>query len=298
MVFYSHNFEMETFLKNLIKQLESESRPNLHNNISVTWVNYKDKPPASLGGEGAGWLEDKLIYPASVIKLFYACAIEEWLNKDLLIDCAELRRALSEMIINSSNDATSYIVDLLTATTSGPSLKDQRWEIWKKQRNIINKWLKSFNWDEFNSINCCQKTWSEGPFGRDSDFYGKNNENKNSLSTIATGKLLEALMTGILLNPKSTHNIKKLLFRSLDILKRKEDKENQIDGFIGEGLPKGSKLWSKAGFMSEARHDATWFITPNKNTMLLIVFCKGKNLAKDNSLLPSIASEISKWIPK
>ena len=102
-------------------------------------------------------------------------------------------------------------------------------------------------------------------------------------------------MTGLLLNPKATNNIKKLLFRSLDLLQRKSNKENQIDGFLGEGLPKGTKLWSKAGLMSEARHDATWFITPNRKIMMIIVFCKGNALSRDNLLLPAFASELSKW---
>ena len=102
-------------------------------------------------------------------------------------------------------------------------------------------------------------------------------------------------MTGVLLPSKATKNLKTLLYRSLDLVKRKADPENQIDGFLGEGLPKGTHLWSKAGFMSEVRHDAAWFITPKGKTMLLIVFTNGKDLAKDNFLLPAIASELSQW---
>ena len=86
-----------------------------------------------------------------------------------------------------------------------------------------------------------------------------------------------------------------MLFRSLDILKRKADPENQIDGFLGEGLPSGSQIWSKAGLMSEARHDAAWFQTSKGIPMLLVVFCSGKHLAKDQFLLPALASELSKW---
>ena len=123
MSFYIYDPEMGYFLRKLIDQYEKECRPGLHNHIAITWVCYEGLNSEDLGeGKGAGWLEEKSIYPASVIKLFYACAIETWLDKDLLIDCLELRRAMKEMIAYSSNDATSYIVDLLTATTSGPSL--------------------------------------------------------------------------------------------------------------------------------------------------------------------------------
>ena len=100
-------------------------------------------------------------------------------------------------------------------------------------------------------------------------------------------------MTGGLLKPKSSLKLKNLLFRSLDLVKRNSDPDNQVDGFIGEGLPKGTKLWSKAGLMSEARHDAAWFVTPEDKAVLLIVFLQGKDLAKDNFLLPALANELS-----
>ena len=126
MSFYVYSPEMGLLLKKLIERFEKESRPGLQNKVSVTWVCYKDQNPEPFSGIGAGWREEKLVYPASVVKLFYACALEAWLHKDLIVECQELRRALSEMIVNSGNDATSYILDVLTATTSGPSLKGEK----------------------------------------------------------------------------------------------------------------------------------------------------------------------------
>ena len=132
MSFYIYDPLMGSFLRQVIDKFENECRPNLHKKVSITWVCYTAEDQDSLSSaRGAGWLEEKPIYPASVVKLFYACALENWLYRDLLIESSELRRAMTEMITNSSNDATSYIVDLLTATTSGPSLKGQRWEVWK-----------------------------------------------------------------------------------------------------------------------------------------------------------------------
>ncbi len=295
MSFYIHDSEMEAFLSKLIDKFAKEGRKSLRNNIALTWIIYQDQNPKTSTGVGANFSGDKLLYPASVVKLFYACAVEHWLSRDLLVDSQELRRAMYEMIVNSSNDATSYIVDLLTATTSGPSLRSKSWEIWKKQRNVINDWLYCLKGTEFKSINCCQKTWNEGPFGRDFDFYGTDNHNRNALSTNATAKLFELLMTGDLLKPISTLNIKKLLARSLELVKRKSDPDNQVDGFIGEGLPNGTQMWSKAGLMSQVRHDAAWFITPEGKTMLLVIFSQGKYLAKDNFLLPAFANELSNW---
>ncbi len=286
---------MASSLGKLLDRFAVEGRPNLLKSIAITWICYQDKNPKPGSGIGASWLPNKLVYPASVVKLFYACAIEVWLERNLLIDSSELRRAQEDMIKDSSNDATSYIVDLLTGTTSGPSLNGLAWECWKRQRNLINSWLKDFNLVEFDHINCSQKTWSDGPYGRDKDFYGEQNQNRNALTTLATAKILEGIMTNQFLSNKSSQRLRDLLSRSLDLVGRKADPDNQVDGFLGEGLSSGSQLWSKAGWMSEVRHDAAWFQSPNGKPMLLIVFCEGKSLAKDNYLLPALATELSNW---
>ena len=115
------------------------------------------------------------MYPASVVKLIYAVAAEHWLERDLLPDSQELRRALLDMLAESSNDATGLIVDLLTGTTSGPALRSPAWEQWQHQRLVVNRWLRDFRWPELESVNCCQKTWGEGPYGRERAFYGATN---------------------------------------------------------------------------------------------------------------------------
>ena len=294
MSFYKWDKKMLNHISDLIEKLAKEGRPNLQKNISITWIHYKSQKPEAGSGIGAAWAQNKLFYPASVIKLIYGIATEIWLNNDLIVDSTELQRALSNMLAESSNDATSYIVDILTGTNSGPFLKEERWESWKIQRQLINKWLKSLNWSELEQINCCQKTWTDGPYGRDRKFYGERNENRNALTTNAIGRILEELMTGHLLSKTSSKNIKDYLSRSLDLEQRKENPENQIDGFLGAGLPKLSNLWSKAGWMSQVRHDAAWLNKPDENPMLLVVFSKGKELSNDNFLLPSIAAELYK----
>ena len=297
MTFYRSDPKMQAKLQELLDVFAKQSRPNLHANISITWIRYESQNPSSGRGIGAGWLEHKMIYPASVVKLIYSVASEIWLEKNLILDCPELRRALHHMIAESSNDATSYIVDLLTGTTSGPSLKGNAWIAWKKQRNLINTWLKSLGWPEFKNTNCCQKTWNDGPYGRDKDFYGIDNDNRNSLSTSGTARFLEALMTNDLLSSNGSIKVKRSLSRSLEVLVRKATPENQIDGFIGEGLPISTNFWSKAGLMSSARHDAAWWIRKEGTPMLLVIFTEGKALSNDTFLLPAISSELNKWHP-
>ena len=294
MAFYRQDPEMAYCLKGLLDRLSKEGRPNLQDNIAITCIRYDTKSPSPSMGKGTGWNANKNYYPASVVKIVYALATKVWLQKDLIVDSEELRRALNEMIVNSNNDATSYILDLLTGTTSGPSLNKPSYEAWKIQRQLINSWLKELQWPEIKNWNCSQKTWNEGPFGREKDFYGKNNENRNSMTTDGSARIFESLMTHKMLPRSPSEYLIKIFKRSLDPVGRKQDLENQIDGFLGEGLPFASELWSKAGLMSEVRHDVAWWKAPNKNPMLAVVFTTGKELVKDQFLLPAISNELNK----
>ncbi|WP_320676105.1 serine hydrolase [Prochlorococcus sp. MIT 1300] len=297
MAFYRSDPAMKSHLEKVLHRFTAEGRPGLTDSIAITWIRYETQIPVPGSGLGTGFSDLRPLYPASVVKLFYAVAIEAWLKKDLILDNEELRRAMQEMIAQSSNDATSLIVDLLTGTTSGPSiksLKPERWESWVKQRNLINNWLNSLNWPELEAVNCCQKTWNDGPFGREKDFYGAGNKNRNLLTTAGTARMLEGIMTNNMISAQASKRLKTILSRSIDLSQRKSDPENQVDGFLGEGLPIGSRLWSKAGWMSQARHDAAWWSPPHGKPMMLVVFCQGRERAKDSFLLPALAHELNK----
>ena len=139
MAFYRPEKGMQSHLAALIDRLADDGRPGLHDQIAVTWVRYDGSSPTSGSGMGAGWSDQKQRYPASVVKLIYAVAAEHWLQRDLIPDSEELRRALLDMLADSSNDATGLIVDLLTGTTSGPSLRSPFREQWEQQRCVVNR---------------------------------------------------------------------------------------------------------------------------------------------------------------
>ncbi len=77
------------------------------NQIAVTLVDLSDsQKPVQASYRG-----DVQIYPASVIKLFYLAAVQRWLEEGKLKDTPELRRAMRDMIVDSLNEATGYLVD-------------------------------------------------------------------------------------------------------------------------------------------------------------------------------------------
>jgi beta-lactamase class A len=81
----------------------------------------------------------------------------------------------------------------------------------------------------------------------------------------------------------------KLLKRSLGVNLPDPGEENQVTGFLGEGLPKNAQLWSKAGWTSKVRHDAAYIEIPNKQPYLLTVFTEGQENASNPQILPFIS---------
>ncbi len=308
MAFYSPDPAMGQHLELLVRALEQDGRPGLADQLSITWLRYAPgRSPIGAGADldapafwalplqGASWNGGRCRYPASVVKLVYLVAAEAWLQADLIPPSHDLTAALAEMIRDSSNDATGLVVDLLTGTTSGPRLPAEAMAIWHSQRQLVNQWLQGLGWPELEGWNARQKTWGDGPQGRERASYGSAGENRNRLSTDGVARLLHAVIGSAIVSPPASSRMRELLARSLDRQERSADPENQVDGFIGEALGEGARLWSKAGWMSQARHDAAYVELPADNGVqahLLVAFSEGPACARDEGLLPELARRI------
>jgi len=196
------------------------------------------------------------------------------------------------MIVDSSNDATGLVVDVLTGTTSGPELPPAPFETWKQQRNLVNRYLRSLQWTELETINVNQKTWCDGPYGRERAFLGETMGNRNMLTTDAVARLLHSIIGGVAVSAQASQSMMTLLRRSLAPADLAADPENQVTGFLGGGLPPESKLWSKAGLMSRVRHDSAYVELPNQPPYLLVVFTEGKSHSQNAAILPFISRQI------
>lgn len=293
MSFYKPDLSMKAQLAQCLDYLESKSRARISKTIAITWVRYKAYPEAG-AGRGVGWRQNRLFYPASIISLVYAIAIEEWLRRDWLPDSHELRRALHDMVVESNNDATGFIVDLLTGTTSGPSLQGVAWQSWKEQRQMINRWLQSLGWKELEYVSCCQKIWGDGPYGREYDFHRAGYVGQyNALTTAAVAVMFEAVMSDTIVSPLACSRLRRLLLRSLRPELCHWNLENQIDGFLGAGIALGSRFWGKSDWTNQVRHDAVcWQTIDGGPTTLLVVFSNGKERSVDGALLPTLATAL------
>jgi beta-lactamase class A len=250
-------------------------------NLSITLIDLRDAQhptQASFRGE-------ERVYPASVVKLFYLAAAHRWLEDGRLKMTDELKRGLHDMIVDSSNDATQFIVDALTDTTSGPELPPAQMKKWAYKRNAVNRYYASMG---YTNINVNQKTYCEDSYGREHIFRGEHGENRNKLTTNATARLLMEIATGRAVSPERSAQMMELLKR--DFAGTSNDADDQGHGFTGMALMPGARLWSKAGWTSTTRHDAAYVELPNGAKFVLVTFTTDH--ANERNIIPTIARVI------
>jgi len=302
MTFFRKDPQLETLGDRILADTWAEFPSLARNSIALTWIVYDAPVPVNTGGalsplafwghevRGFSYRGVERIYAASVIKLFYLVAICEWLEKGMSQTSKELERAIKDMIVDSSNDATSLVVDILSGTTSGPELPVGPFETWKIQRNIVNRYFQSLGWEELETINVNQKTWGDGPYGRERMFVGELMDNRNMLTTNATARLLHSIVGGVAVSATQSQAMMGLLKRSLTELGN--DEENQVTGFLGGCLPDNAQLWSKAGWTSKVRHDAAYIEILGKQPYLLVVFIEG-TASQNKAILPYISAKVA-----
>lgn len=248
--------------------------------LSITLIDLRDpQHPVTASFRG-----NERIYPASVVKLFYLVAVHRWLEDKKIQETAELKRAVRDMIVDSSNEATQYVVDVLTQTTGGFELPPKEMEEWQHKRDAVNRYYSSLG---FTNINVNQKTFCEDAYGRERVSRGPNGENRNKLTTDATARLLFEIVTARAVNPARSAQMMELLKR--DFAGTTKDNDDQGHGFTGIALQgmTGAKLWSKAGWTSTTRHDAAYVELPNGAKFVLVTFTVDH--ANEREIIPTVA---------
>ncbi len=243
-------------------------------NLALSVVNLS-KPDHLIRADYHG---DASFYPASVVKLFFMVAA---FQRDHFT--TEIERALREMISMSDNDAASFVVDTLTNTTSGPELEGKALQDFLDRRRSLNSYFASLGYDVSVSL----KPWSFGPFGRDMQILGENKINRNRASANSVASLLLWIVRRHAISPRASDAMLTLLERPLAPMR---PDENQVQGFFGESLPAGSKLWSKEGDTSEVRHDAAYVELPGGYKYIIVILTRGGG--DDKTLLPGIGRHL------
>lgn len=242
--------------------------------LAISLVDVSDPKTVSRGD----YHGDAPFYPASVIKLFFMADVYATRKEKI----GDVDRALKEMIVVSDNDATAYLVDLLADTVPGPPLEGRALRRYIDRRRIINQRFQRLGYT--NNVSAMMKPWSFGPYGVDRQVLGPNRENRNMLTANATASLMLWLVRR---RAPGSHEMMALLDRPLSPVRAEE---NQVKEFIGEAVPTGTRLWSKAGWTSEVRHDAAYLELPNGKKYVLVVFTRG--IADDVTIVPAVTRNV------
>lgn len=248
--------------------------------LSITLIDLRDpQHPVTASFRG-----NERVYPASVVKLFYLVAVHRSLEDTKIQETDELKRAVRDMIVNSSNEATQYVLDVLTHTTGGYELPAKEMAAWQYKRNAVNRYYAALG---FTNINVNQKTFCEDAYGREKVSRGPNGENRNKLTTDATARLLSEIVTSRAVTSARSAQMMELLKR--DFAGTSKDNDDQGHGFTGIALQgmTGAKLWSKAGWTSTTRHDAAYVELPNGAKFVLVTFTTDH--ANEREILPAVA---------
>lgn len=263
----------ETVEKFKDKNLEAE-------NVAVTLIDLR----ASNFLKTANFRGEDKIYPASVVKMFYLNALERRLEDGQITMSPELERGLRDMITVSSNEATQYVLDVLTGTSSGAEKSGKDYDQWKYQRNAVNRFYAALG---FQNINANQKTFCEDAYGIEQQFRGYSlGNNRNMLTTNAVARLLTEIVLGKTNTPERTRVMMDLMRRDWEAqIGKTDDRE-----FISYALKPGTKLWTKEGDTSKTRHDAAYIETPDGLKFVIVIFTE--NFATERGIIPTIAEKV------
>jgi beta-lactamase class A len=258
-------------------------------NLAVTLVDLTDLQHA----EQASFRGAEPIYPASVVKLFYLAAAHRWMEDGRLKETEEFDRGLKDMIVESSNDATHFVLDSVTGVSNGAELSPNELKKWAEKRNVVNRYFASLGYAVGpGGINVNQKPWCEGPYGRERQFLGPKFENRNKLTTDAVARLLTDIALGRAVSPARSAKMLELMKR--DFSGKSDDPDDQAHGFTGIALEPGMRYWSKAGWTSTTRHDAAYIELPDGHRLVLVTFTT--DAAKEREIIPTIARAVLKAV--
>jgi beta-lactamase class A len=278
-------FELTKVVDDAAKAAMADFKTLKPNEFAISLIRLGD------GGrfDFAEYRGEEAIYPASVVKMFYLAAIERQLEDGQVVMTKELERGLRDMIVDSSNEATQYILDVITGTSSGAELPTKEFEAWQYKRNRANRWFSSMG---YTNINVNQKTFCEDAYGIEQQSRNYKGQNRNMITTNATARALAEIVTGRLNTPERTNAMMALLKR--DPFTSSSDPNSQSVNFTGKLLidrkMTGAKLWSKAGWTSKARHDAAYLELEDGRKVVVAIYTE--NHANEKEIIPAIAGKI------
>jgi beta-lactamase class A len=290
---------LQKILEDTVKAVTNDKLKKEYLSIAVIDVNHS---------EIAGYQSDRLEYPASVVKLFWAVALYEQIDHKLWKNTATFDALAKKMIVESDNEAASFIVDSITKAPSlSKNLEGKEWQDWRSKRLSVNQF---FNLGGYENLNVSQKTYPvpylnlSEPTGTDKTMRQENTTPdkpiRNKVTTEQAAKLMYEVCSVPSLSQESFTKICSWLTRDLKNESWKKapgipaNDFNPIRGFMGEGIA-GQKnvsiVRSKAGWTKDSRQEVI-AIKDDKNTLIISIFANNLVYANSDKVFPTISNKL------
>lgn len=263
--------------------------------LSITLIDMKT-------GEVAGYQQQQLRYPASVVKMFWMVALYATLQEGTILDERAFTTDLQKMIKKSDNEAASRVLDQISDAESGSELEAENYQAWLNKRKQVNKFFLDAGYQD---INVSQKTFPipylnlYEPKGRDLQMRGDPNQPiRNKITTHHAARLLYEIMAGQAVSPEYSQQMINLL--TIDpatrIQKRNLQDPNQFNpvrGFFSQSLPDDIYFAAKAGWTSGSRQEAAYIATQDGRTAyILVIFAEDRSYAYDWKIFPKLSRHV------
>ncbi len=280
--------KLQTVVDEVVNLAKSKNFPI--ESLSVSLINVNS-------GETADYQEEKLRYPASVVKLFWLVAIYSYFETGLLQNPKQFSTDLYKMLKKSDNEAASRLLDLITNTKSGFELSPPEYQTWLNKRYSVNNFFQKSG---YKGINITQKTFpipSENmyePKGRDLQMRGASKKPiRNKISTQQVARLMYEIFTGRAISTEYSQNLQQWLKWDLSSsywknLDPNTGSFNPIRTFFGESLPTNIYFASKAGWTSSTRQEVA-YISDGRAAYILAVFAEDRAYAQNRKIFPQIS---------
>lgn len=267
--------------------------------LSITLIDVKS-------GKEASYQQEKLRYPASVVKLYWLVILHAQLNQRTLLKNEQLNKDLIKMIQKSDNEAASRILDQITYTQSGSHLNSTEFNVWLEKRQKTNRFFQTAGYQE---INISQKTFPIPylnlfePQGRELQMRGfLDKPIRNKITTQQTSRLMYEIATQQAVSVEDSKKMLELL--SVSTTTRINNKANQnpnifnnVRGFFSQSLPDNVYFAGKAGWTSNSRTETAYITTKNGEiAYILTIFAEDRSYAYDWNIFPEMSKIVFEYM--
>jgi hypothetical protein len=265
---FQQNSQIQGIVDKISQTISSKGLPTEH--LSVSLIDLSAASPNQYGA-----FQDKQPrFPASISKLFWLVAYFSYTEQGYLSKESVPEELLYKLAHKSDNESASRILDLITDTESGDTLKAEDFGVWDAKRKSVNLFFEEAG---YQSLNVSQKNFPipylglQEPKGRDLQMRGQGKAPlRNFMTTHDAARLMYEIATEQSVSPEASLQIKSLLTQNLDPSSWSQEPYNSIEGFLGEGLPTDTNLVTKVGWTSSSRQEVAFVTSADGQTRYIL----------------------------